>query len=258
MKLILCCLLFCSLACTGQQSIKRQTFYDYAKTKLKEVYLVSPTPPYLNNGYYKLYNQTGILIKDCVYKNGKLNGPCKEMYSDGSPKLITSYSNDLMNGLTKEYFPNGVLKLETVFRNGVVNGKYIENYENGKRNTEAVFENGKENGVTKHYYDNGNLNYEREMVDGTFHGYYKEYYPSGILKYDVQARNGKKEAFLCCCMLIGMKFLKSKKEFISYCVTGSEVPPYSIFQVFLFFSPINSTTFSPSAIFKCCRLLRSR
>ncbi len=88
MKFFFLCFLDSALSCTGQQPIKRQTFYDYDKTQLKEIYLVSPVAPYKKNGYYKLYNERTVLIKEGVYKDGKLNGPFKEMYNDGSPKLI--------------------------------------------------------------------------------------------------------------------------------------------------------------------------
>jgi len=193
MKSILLCMLISNFVCIGQQPIKRQTFYDYDKTQLKEIYLVSPVAPYKKNGYYKLYNKNTVLIKECVYKDGKLNGAYKEMYNDGSPKLTTTYKNDEFNGLTRQYYSNGVLQSESFFTNGIVNGKFLENYENGSRKLESMFANGKENGITKQYFENGRLNFEREMKDGVFHGTYKEYYPTGSIRYDAQAVMGIKD-----------------------------------------------------------------
>ena len=49
-----------------------ETFYDEAKTKVKERYFVDKN--YLRQGLYELFYENGQLKGRCTYKNGELDG----------------------------------------------------------------------------------------------------------------------------------------------------------------------------------------
>ena len=86
------------------------------------------------------YNDSGLLIYEGNYLNGKSNGKGKEYYDD-SYILILKFEGEYLNGL--KWSGKGLKK----------NKNFMHEIKEGK-------------GIIKEYYDNGNKEYEGEYFNG--------------------------------------------------------------------------------------------
>lgn len=82
---------------------------------------------------------------------------------DDSPNPISGVfrefitHNGMVNGPFKEYFPNGKPKIKALFEDGEFNGKYEEFYEDGTKKMSILFDNGTPITIMQTWYPSGNL-----------------------------------------------------------------------------------------------------
>lgn len=193
--------MFVILACSVYgQSVKKE-FYDYKKTKIMSEYQVNAAGE--KNGWFKGYNESGVVIEEATFKNGQLNGVFKKYSTYSGKREITqseTYKDGVLNGLA-QYFGTldgkAFVMKEGNFLDGERNGKWLiikptPNYnikEEEKKGCEYVkeeIEYQKGNEVsppdgkrTIYYFPSGKVRCEEEYTNGVKTGQHKWYYPNG-------------------------------------------------------------------------------
>lgn len=163
-KLFFCLLFVFGSAVKAQNLETFKTYYDYARTQVKEVYTVKKGSG-IRQGIYKLYDENRMLINETPYSNNLKNGVSKLYCSAGEASLedkpmlvygkikhMISYKNDELDGSYKTYFyENGkqILRFDRIWSNGEL-VKDTEYYNNGKK---KIFL--QKNGVCNMWYETG-------------------------------------------------------------------------------------------------------
>ncbi|MCP4715070.1 MAG: hypothetical protein GY868_08135 [Deltaproteobacteria bacterium] len=82
-------------------------------------------------GMKKEYYQTGELMAEAPYRNGKLVGTAKVYFKNGTVRSEAGFENDVLNGLTRLYYESGAVGAEINFSKGKQHGKTTFYFENG-------------------------------------------------------------------------------------------------------------------------------
>jgi len=219
-KLPLLVLLASVLSAFAQNLQTVKTYYDpYTKTKLHEVYSVTPNTP-TKNGSYKEYDASGVIIVEAYYVNGLLDGPHKDYYSSqydlnsrGKVGVSETYKKGKLNGISTEYaYPGGVKKTtktiiyevgerveETDYyvsgqkasERDYKTGGYTEWYENGQKKEVGQYDTyGYKAGSYTKWYDNGTVMESKKDSVGTILSF--EYHELGGKTYLVAQTPGGK------------------------------------------------------------------
>ena len=135
---------------------------------------------------WRFYDDTGHIKMEICYKEGKKYG-IRKTYREGE-LLEETFVNDIKEGPTYEYDQNGKVRKMTVFSNGLENGPAKEfdtdgriitliNYKNGfitdREPINRYDNNDQKHGDWKYYYDNGALRMEGAYKHGLENGYFK-------------------------------------------------------------------------------------
>jgi antitoxin component YwqK of YwqJK toxin-antitoxin module len=92
-----------------------------------------------------------------LYKEGELDGPCKEYYESGQLKLDGSYKDGELDGPCKEYYESGQLERDGFYKEGELDGPCKEYYESGQLERDGFYKEGELDGPCKEYYKSGQL-----------------------------------------------------------------------------------------------------
>ena len=207
-------LIFFSLFLYSQKTIQKVSYYDYNKTKVKEIYTVIQIKGINTlHGVYKEYDEYGNLFAERNYSYGKLNGETKIFLSSKEAYLFSNnpngflnsyagklwrvynYKNDLFDGKNIEYdFDNETSKLfissEKIFKNGIlINEKIYYNINQPKN----IISN---NCECFTFYQNGNLEKHYFLKNGKRNGKYEIYFDNGKIKSSVEYKNDEKNGVL--------------------------------------------------------------
>ena len=177
------------------QTVKKE-YYDYRQTQIMAQYQVNSVGE--KHGWFKGYDQQGVVVYEFNYKNNLFNGINKEYStSNGSRQLTKSetYKDGVLNGPAIYYSGFGVI---------VNQGNYIDGKENGKwlvlklfsiYNNSLYYSLSKED-QQKYTYVGGYYNYVEGQVvypDGESKFYY---YPSEKI-YAIENYQGGKKSGDC-------------------------------------------------------------
>ena len=113
------------------------------------------------DGPHTEYSETGQVVEEGVYKNGKFDGLRKSYCKNGQVEIEAMFKNGKQEGVSKLYHENGQLMSEAVYKGGELYGLVREFYENGKLKKEGVCRGGKLEGRLKEYDENGDLKHEK-------------------------------------------------------------------------------------------------
>ncbi|MEX2485467.1 MAG: toxin-antitoxin system YwqK family antitoxin [Brumimicrobium sp.] len=80
------------------------------------------------------HDKTVEVMREAVYKNGRLNGPVIEYFPGGTKKLEGKYVEGKFEGVVKRYHPNGKLMIQERWKNRQKHGWWIAYDEKGKEN----------------------------------------------------------------------------------------------------------------------------
>lgn len=202
-KLLVCLLFGISLSVKSQNLETIKVYYDYAKTRVKEVYTVKKNSG-IKEGIYKFYDEDRMLISEIPYINNMKNGTekmyCtagsaslenKPMYFYGKLEHTRTYKDDQLDGSSKTYnYETGkqILKFDRIWSKGELI-KSTEYYPNGNKK-----ELNQKNGLNGAWYENGGKVVEYTGVDGIEIGIHTEWWKNG--KMSVQTnynKNGKED-----------------------------------------------------------------
>jgi antitoxin component YwqK of YwqJK toxin-antitoxin module len=189
------------LSAKSQNLKKVETYYDpYTKTKIHEAYTTLPTPPYPIHGVYKEWDQSGVLMKEITFQNGKKHGPYKVFINAGMASIwgkenvgklysVTNYSNDKLNGVDQMYsYKNG--KAQIVLQKTWLNEKQVKE--------EAWTDDGnpikliQPDGPCFENYESGGKRFEYTLKAGKFEGKYTSWYPDGKVEVSTNYKDDKK------------------------------------------------------------------
>lgn len=93
------------------------------------------------NGWSKLYNpSTGKLAEETKYVDGKPEGQCHKYSDTGILLMDCRYHNGLLDGPCRTYYPNTALKEEGQYAEGKKSGEWKIYNEDGDLLTTEVFE----------------------------------------------------------------------------------------------------------------------
>ena len=164
---------------TGELRFEGEYLYDF---KIKGKEYIEGRLEYEGEYFWnkkwngKGYDENGNIIY--ILKNGR--GKFKDYNNSGELIFDGEYLNGKKNGMMKEYC-NGKLIFDGEYLNGEKHGK-IKEYWNGKLTFDGEYLNGKKHGMIKEYWD-GKLTFDGEYLNGEKHGMIKEYYDNGKLKF---------------------------------------------------------------------------
>jgi antitoxin component YwqK of YwqJK toxin-antitoxin module len=145
----------------------------------------------LKTGWWKFWNENGILMKEIEYKKGFIIDP----FVPGGKDTI------FYSGTIKGYYPNGKFMMEGYVLDEDFKYECVQDEEIAYQEvfyTKFTDENGNEafksyTGAVKDYHINGNKREEGHMLNGKRSGVWKFYQPDGTLSGIGSYKNGAKD-----------------------------------------------------------------
>lgn len=207
----------------AQKALIKRTYYDYQNRQLREEYQYARTANKLEvkNGYYKEYDENGVIMEKSFYANDALSGISTEYadYGNGpEPATIDTYKagkrngysaiwqyvnerrfktfegnyvNDRQEGRQVDYDGNGSHKVSH-YHAGVLNGEYTEYDATGRPTLEGYLNEGEKfSGTLDETFDNGKPSKSVTYNDGRREGPTQTWYPNGKLRTLTQYRKGQ-------------------------------------------------------------------
>jgi len=144
------------------------------------------------NGYFKEYNEEGILEFDYSMKNGDFNGELKTFYENGQLKKSGNFIKGKKNGVFIEYENTGDISDYKTYKLGSLYGAFKLYDKNLTLRKTGKYINGNEDGYIKTYNEEGILTSEYLSKNDTLNGSFKLYYNNGQLQKSWNFLNGKK------------------------------------------------------------------
>jgi antitoxin component YwqK of YwqJK toxin-antitoxin module len=173
------------------QTVKKE-YYDYAKTRIMAEYQVNSSGE--KHGWFKRYDQQGVLVMEFNYKNNMYDGVCKEyttIYVKRTMMKSETYKQGVLNGPAKYYGGDTgeLLVRQGSYKNDTRDGKWITLNAYKNYNLSDEEKKGSEYFKTEDEYDNGTV----IIPDGLYKTYF---YPSGKLHSEQEFKDAKR-AGLC-------------------------------------------------------------
>ena len=89
------------------------------------------------------HSDTGVLLSETSYKNGKKDGVAKGYFDSGALLIERHFKAGVIVDKVKMYYESGVLAKEQTFKDGKMNGLETRYYQSGKIKRETMYKNGK-------------------------------------------------------------------------------------------------------------------
>ncbi|MBN8695166.1 MAG: hypothetical protein J0L87_01440 [Bacteroidetes bacterium] len=204
---------FVILACSVYgQSVKKE-FYDIQKTKIMAEYQVNAAGE--KNGWFKGYDQKGVVVYEYNYKSNQFHGLNKEyttVYGKREVMKSETFKDGVLEGPASYYGENGLVLKQGNYKAGNKDGKWLmidpySNYNIKNKDdlkgcefvkSEVVYSNGSpvmDGKVTVTYYPSGKVRSEQEYSQGKKIGTHNWYFPNGKLEAEYKY-NGTTEKYL--------------------------------------------------------------
>jgi antitoxin component YwqK of YwqJK toxin-antitoxin module len=149
----------------------------------------------VKQGTWKVYFSNGMVNTIEEYKNGKRHGLSIELKNTGILRKQCFYKNDVLDGWYVLYSNNGRIEMEQIFVNGKLDGFKKTYYPNGKNQEEGFYKNDKRHGAAKWFFEDGKISLEYNYVDGKLEGLQRSFHKNGNLNSETNYRdnlmNGK-------------------------------------------------------------------
>lgn len=199
----------------------RRTYYDYAGQQLHEEYQYIQTAGtrYCKHGYYKEYDEEGVLWKkgsyrhnqaegrqleylnvsgqpqlqyDITVRHGVAHGPYTRYKGPGEKMSAGSYVNGSREGTWKFYYSD-VYEVCT-YEHDQKQGRATLYYKNGQVAERYAYRNDERynDGAVENFYEDGSPKKSGYFTEGRMNGKFLAWYPNGQLRYEehyVQGQN---------------------------------------------------------------------
>lgn len=187
-KQILTIVLICGCILTSlAQTIKKEYYNEWTKTQIKAEYQVNSVGE--KDGWFKGYDQKGVLVYEYNFKNNLWDGINKEyttVYGQREIAKMETYKAGVLNGPTKYYGKNGIVVKDGNFLDGEKNGKWIETNPYSNYDIEPSMKVGCEYIKLVSHYENGKTGGEPDGESREF------YYPCNKLRSVLTRKAGKR------------------------------------------------------------------
>ncbi len=196
----------------GKKNGTWKEFYLDGTLKIESIYKNG-----VLNGYYKEFDNTGLLIKMIKYLNGEIIEEITEQtqqtepqavvkvekYDNGAIKNTGGFINEIPIGVHKEFAEDGkVLKTDTyndlgikisegiIEEDGKKQGNWTYLYQTGEKLSIGNYKNNLKEGEWTFYAKNGNISQKGSYINDKPHGQWKWYYENGKLLRDENYTKG--------------------------------------------------------------------
>lgn len=134
------------------------------------------------NGLFRLYTPSGILVDYANFENGERHGLTRQFDPEtGGITAEGRYNNGQLDGTWIQYYPDGrTAAIEQTYQNGILNGSARQYYENGQLQIDMSYSDGVPNGPYKFYYPNGQIAVDGVLENGSYRSDTKMYDEDGI------------------------------------------------------------------------------
>ncbi len=179
----------CLSACSKVEKV----VVKYDNNIIQEKYTVLKSDKEIKEGTYIRNFESGQLMEEASYVEGKLNGRRQLYFSSGGIEIIEHYTNDTFNGPYQSFFESGNISSEGQYEDNFMVGpwKFYYDLPNKAIKEEVSFLGNIENGPFKEFYENGNIKtigtYKDEIEDDLL----KEYDEDGNLIKEIFYKDGK-------------------------------------------------------------------
>ena len=149
-----------SASADEQDADRTRCQYDIKDTKLLKGTLVTKSDrKFLKftqrpvNGIVCSYYESGKLLVETPYIDGKQEGIKKVYYENGNLKVEIPYKDGKQEGIEKVYYEIGELLAEIPYKDGKTDGIEKIYDERGKLQAEISYKDGKQEGIREIYYE---------------------------------------------------------------------------------------------------------
>ena len=174
-------------------------------------------PPPVKHGLCSMKYVNGRPMAGRYYQSGRLHGPVKAWFADGTPWLEGAYDMEIptgkwrtwgragnllsssayakggRDGVWEEWFPDGGRKSKTAYARGKAHGEYQEWYPGGKTRLQGRCRGGRREGVENAWYPGGARLYSARYAAGKLDGEFFQWHPEGKLRLQCRFAGGVKE-----------------------------------------------------------------
>lgn len=164
----------------GQRQLKTDKLYDNnMEMEITNYYDNGVKSEYMcRNGIVCQWYESGVLKKECEFKDNQQTGVTKEYYSNGILQSISNYKAGILDGKAEVYYEDGKKKLEQHFIGDKRIGEAITYLEDGTISSKIIY--GKLELITKYtiYFRNGHIDFESILMgdNHSFGRYSTTYY----------------------------------------------------------------------------------
>lgn len=124
------------------------------------------------------------------YQSGRLHGPVKAWFEDGTPWLEGAYDMEVPAGKWRSWSPSGTLVLSANHAKAAKGGKAAKGAKSAKGATEARW---LKDGVWEEWFPDGGRKSTMGYARGKADGGYQEWYPGGGTRLQGRFRAGRRE-----------------------------------------------------------------
>jgi len=174
------------------QEVLRKTYYDDAKTIIKEQFYVKDTLKNQLEGIYTSFYISGVTQSTGNFTNNLADGEWKYYNETGRIKQSGKIANGKSIGKWINYYENGNIRSEGELNDNVKSGEWMYYFENEHVKSRGFFENNLKQNVWNYFYEDEKLKAQAYFEDDI--GIYKEFYATGNLKMEGLNKYGKSDS----------------------------------------------------------------
>ena len=166
-------------------------------TGARGVYTVCEVENGVPHGRYLEFDvDTGNVVRDCTYVDGRREGLVKTFYPDGKLKSTVNFSANVQDGPYVEYFPNGERAATAFYVAGLCQGTSMSFYSDGAVKATFNFVDDELDGMCTEYYEGGQVKSSFSYLKGQMHGVCSQFYENGHIQATATYKNGKMDGFV--------------------------------------------------------------
>ena len=164
------------------QNIKKQVWYDLAKTQLKEEYFLNHKNKKAIDGLFTSFYLNGNVKMKGYFVQNQHHGWWEFYYENGHKKSEGYYAKNLPEGIWKYYYENQNLQMQGKLWGGKKDSTWTFYYEDQQIKSIGDYDKGEITGQWKYFYEDGKIKGDALLVNNS--GWYREYFVDGQLKME--------------------------------------------------------------------------
>lgn len=176
----------------GQDGFVKKTYFDEAKTVIREQYYVNDTIDNKLEGKYSSFFASGSLKSEGNYTKNEASGEWRYYFENGNLKMSGAFVNGKSTGVWTYYFEQGGKRSEGLLEDNMKTGEWLFFFENGKMKSRGKYDKDIRQGIWNYFYEDEALKAQAYYKDGI--GTYTEFYSSGKLKMQGLNKNGRSDS----------------------------------------------------------------